>query len=71
MALGFGAKSYKPGETIPKTGIYMVLHRDHRKPHEASLRAGDIFPICRHCAAQVRFKLLVPVADETPTGKTE
>jgi hypothetical protein len=48
-----------PGEPIPETGIYEVLHdRGHRVPHEAVLHRGDSFPECETCRNKVRFKLV-------------
>lgn len=61
MGFGSGSKSYRPGQVVPKTGIYKVLHRNHRDPHEGSLKAHETFPSCRQCGDQVRFQLIVPV----------
>jgi len=33
------------------------MHEEHRLMHEATLLAGDRFPICLQCATQVRFEL--------------
>ena len=59
MASGSGSNLFKPGQAVPKAGIYKVLHRDHRDPHEASLNINETFPACRQCGNSVRFKLLV------------
>lgn len=61
MGSGSGTNSYKPGEVVPAAGIYKVLHRGHRTPHEASLKASETFPSCRQCGDQVRFELVVPI----------
>ena len=50
--------TYKPGEKIPKAGIYKAVHVDHRKPHEVSLKKGGDFPPCKHCGAGVSFELV-------------
>lgn len=50
----------RPGDLVPKAGIYRVLHLDHRGPHEVSLKLNDTFPPCQHCGAQVRFELILP-----------
>ena len=50
-------KKYRPGEFVPNSGVYRVTHDDHRLMHEATLLAGDRFPLCRQCKRQVRFEL--------------
>lgn len=47
--------SYKPGETVPTSGIYRAVHLDHRPPHEVIAIQGEEFPSCRVCRAEVRF----------------
>ncbi|MBV9086649.1 MAG: YjzC family protein [Acidobacteria bacterium] len=49
---------YKPGQKIPKSGVYMVHHADHRADHEATMLAGDLFPECSVCTDSVRFRLI-------------
>ena len=56
---------YKPGQIVPKAGIYKVSHAQHRLPHKASFKANEKFPVCHKCDTQVRFELLVPVEEET------
>ena len=55
--------TFKPGETVERSGIYRVYHNSHRLMHEATLLAGDLFPICRQCGDQVRFEGLRPLRD--------
>jgi hypothetical protein len=55
---------YKPGQEVPKAGIYKVSHAQHRLPHKATFKAHEKFPPCSKCDTQVRFELLVPVEDE-------
>ena len=50
--------TFKPGDTAPKAGLYLVLHHEHRKNHEAMLFSGEPFPSCRRCGEKVRFQLL-------------
>ena len=50
------AKSYKPGEPIPASGIYQVIHKTHRRAHENIFAAGEIFPPCKRCGEKVRFQ---------------
>ena len=51
---------FKPGDTVPQSGIYRVDHESHRVMHEARLTAQSLFPRCRHCKDDVRFHLLQP-----------
>ncbi len=55
---------YKPGQVVPKAGIYKVSHAQHRLPHKATFKANDKFPSCHKCDNAVRFELLVPVEEE-------
>ena len=48
---------FKPGERVPKTGLYWVLHDKHRPAHEATLLEGESFPACAHCGESVSFSL--------------
>lgn len=48
---------YKPGEKAPQSGIYKVLHREHRRYHEVTVLAGQPLPACRRCGNDVRFEL--------------
>jgi hypothetical protein len=49
---------YKTGRRIPRTGIYTVVHSQHRLPHEVTLLKGEVFPRCSQCGSEVQFKLL-------------
>lgn len=51
-------KEFRPGEQIPDSGVYLVVHREHRPTHEATLVAGKPFPPCARCGKVVRFRLL-------------
>ncbi len=42
-------KRFKPGETVPWSGIYSVEHGPHRSPHEVIIFAEELFPSCRRC----------------------
>jgi hypothetical protein len=50
---------YRPGESVPETGVYSAIHDTHRPVHEVILRKDDIFPLCAQCGEAVRFKLVV------------
>jgi hypothetical protein len=52
-------ETYKPGDKVPKSGIYRVIHdENHHEPHEITVVFGDHFPPCNHCGKHPRF---VPV----------
>lgn len=58
---------FKPGEKAPQSGIYKVLHYQHRLYHEVTILAGQSLPSCRRCGQEVRFQLVssaVPVEDD-------
>ena len=67
MASDSSKTVYKPGQVVPKAGIYKVSHAEHRLPHRASFKAGDHFPPCAQCADGVCFELLV--AADVDNGK--
>lgn len=49
---------YKSSSVIPESGIYRVIHAQHRLPHEVTLIGGQVFPPCGKCHEEVRFELL-------------
>ncbi len=53
---------YKPGDTVPESGIYQVMHYQHRLYHEATLVRGSRFPECLQCQERVRFRLVATAA---------
>ena len=52
---------YKPGEIVPRTGVYKIYHNAHRLMHEAALIENALFPKCRKCKDSVRFVLARPI----------
>ena len=51
-------ETYKPGQKVPKSGIYRVTHDPaHAQPHEVTCIFNKIFPPCRGCD-HPRFKLI-------------
>ena len=48
---------FQPGQTVPESGVYTVLHRHHREKHSATIFKGDRFPRCARCGNEVRFML--------------
>jgi hypothetical protein len=61
MASATPKTTYKPGEKIPKAGIYRAVHENHREPHEVIFKKEKVFPACKQCASGVRFELLSSV----------
>jgi len=59
---------FRPGQSVPKAGIYKVLHAGHRLPHKARFQAQEKFPSCSKCTALVRFELLQAVEEEEGNG---
>jgi len=59
---------FKPGGSVPRSGVYRVYHDSHRLMHEATLLIGELFPSCRQCNNNVRFELfrLMHDADVLP-----
>jgi hypothetical protein len=49
---------FNTGEIIPQSGIYQVIHTEHRLPHEVTLLRSNPFPTCAQCGHNVSFKLL-------------
>ncbi len=50
------ATVYKPGDTVPDSGIYKVVHDYvHREEHEVTCVKGEHFPPCNHCGHHPRF----------------
>jgi hypothetical protein len=49
---------FKPGETVPHSGIYLVIHdARHVHSHEVTCVFGERFPPCNHCGHHPRFHL--------------
>jgi hypothetical protein len=50
---------YKPGDTVPASGIYKVTHDDvHHDVHEVTCIVGNPFPPCNKCGDHPRFVLV-------------
>jgi len=58
-------RKYRPGDVVPESGIYRVMHDSHRLMHEATLLEGQRFPICKKCNHDVRFELRRAVKNPT------
>ena len=52
-------QTYKPGEDVPTSGIYKVVHDTvHNEEHEVTAVAGEYFPPCNYCGKHPRFRLV-------------
>ena len=51
---------FRPGEVVPESGVYRVIHQHHRETHLATLFHGERFPACARCCEAVKFALLRP-----------
>ena len=49
---------YRTGQAVPESGIYRVVHGEHRLPHEVTLLKDQTFPRCAKCADLVEFEPL-------------
>jgi hypothetical protein len=58
MAASSGKSRYLPGDAVPQSGVYRVLHKEHRAAHENSFLKGQRFPECKRCKKDVRFEFL-------------
>lgn len=59
MAENVEQQIFKPGEKVPKSGIYRVVHdRNHVEEHEITAVIGETFPPCNHCGQHPRFRLV-------------
>jgi hypothetical protein len=55
-------RTFRTGDIISQSGIYRVIHRQHRLPHEVTLLRDGKFPRCAKCQDAVQFQLIKPVA---------
>jgi len=49
---------FRTDQEIPESGIYRVMHRKHRLPHEVTLLKDQQFPRCARCQDAVTFQLI-------------
>ena len=50
---------FEPGDVVPKSGIYRVIHDlGHTQPHEVTCIYGKRFPTCHGCGHHPRFRLV-------------
>lgn len=53
---------HRPGELVPSSGLYEVIHDGHRPPHKVIALRSDKFPPCRTCGEELRFLALQAVS---------
>lgn len=51
---------FKPGQKVPKSGIYKVTHDNSHNgiEHEITAIEGKVFPPCHGCGQNPRFVLV-------------
>lgn len=54
-------RQYGPGDRVPVSGVYRVLHDQHRAEHLVTAIYGEDFPRCRKCGNQVCFQLWLEI----------
>ena len=59
------SRSFAAGDTVPESGVYRAVHRQHRPPHTLVALKGELFPACRTCGAKVSFELVESVPHAT------
>ena len=52
------AEEYRPGEIVPRSGVYAITHDPVHAdmPHEVTVIKGRRFATCRHCKG-ISFEL--------------
>ena len=60
----------RTGCSVPDSGIYRVLHSQHRLPRAVTLIRNQSFPRCSKCSEPVYFELKrsAPAAGSNPHG---
>jgi len=64
-----GLRQFAPGDLVRNSGVYEVVHSDHRPRHESTLLAGTRFPACKVCGPEVRFQLVMAVKRPQATSQ--
>ncbi len=61
---------FRTGCSVPESGIYSVIHSQHRLPEEITLIREQSFPRCSKCSEPVYFNLVrsAPSLDVYPHG---
>jgi hypothetical protein len=61
-------KLFRCGDRIAENGIYRVVHRRHRLPHEVTLLRDQLFPQCAKCKDSVYFELVRTASEMALSG---
>jgi hypothetical protein len=57
-ARSMSTNTYWPGETVPESGVYSVIHtNNHAQPHDVIILGKGVFPRCNECGDRVYFTL--------------
>ncbi len=56
---------FQDGSTVPRSGVYGVLHTQHHVTLQAHLIQGHAFPCCPRCDGPVMFNLITPIVAES------
>ena len=59
---------YRTGLQVPFSGIYNVIHKQHRLAHEVTLLKSNTFPRCSKCDKAVQFELVMGIAEPDSFG---
>ena len=51
-------QAFRSGQSVPTSGIYRIIHAEHRLSPEVTLLKDEVFPVCSQCRTAVRFELL-------------
>lgn len=62
------ATRFTPGQRVPASGTYRVIHAHPMRP-EISLLAGGLFPRCAQCRRVVEFELMSAVPLESAQNR--
>ncbi len=57
-------QTYRVGQLIPATGMYVATHGMVAARHEITLRLGDTFPPCSQCGNDVVFRLIAAAEEQ-------
>ncbi|MCI0352042.1 MAG: hypothetical protein L0Z53_21695 [Acidobacteriales bacterium] len=56
-------RTFSPGDKVPRSGIYAVLHAAPHPRYLSLFIDRDTFPSCRLCGSKVTFRLLHPMTN--------
>ena len=65
VVLAWRSRTLKPGDNVLTSGVFRVIHRQHREPHDVIAIRGEELPPCRSCAGNVRYELIQTLSHVT------